>query len=367
MEPFSTSDAGRRTIFLNPASSITDPVPLCSIVIPTYNGRALLETCLASVFRHLPAGRPWATEVIVVDDASTDCTVNWLAAHHPQVRLVCRSANGGFCAAANDGLDAASGQFIQLLNNDTEVTPGWLEAGLAPFADPLVGSVAPLVLVRSDPSRVDSAGDAYTLGGWPTKRGHGQPASRWIERPLEDVFAASGSSAFYRAAGDPSGWRLRLADGLVLRGRRRWLPAPLGRVSLRLQFAVPDSARDLRNFRSRCPRTPAPDRPQRGTCLLVEPSHWPPRRRHHSPRRAFDHPRRLANVSSQVHPLLSRQDRRSPQRPRHSARRKLRADLARSSIAPAHFPVEIRFGRRRPQPPSPTSPSIFTQASSLTS
>ncbi len=49
------------------------------------------------------------------------------------------------------------------------------------------------------------------------------------------------------------------------------------------------------------------------------------------------------------------------------ARRKLRADLARSSIAPAHFPVEIRFGRRRPQPPSPTSPSIFTQASSLTS
>ena len=85
--------------------------------------------------------------------------------------------NGGFCAAANAGIAAAQGRFIQLLNNDTEVTAGWIEAGLAPFADPTVGSVAPLVLVRSDPGRVDSAGDSYALAGWPTKRGHGQPGA----------------------------------------------------------------------------------------------------------------------------------------------------------------------------------------------
>ncbi|MGZ3486130.1 MAG: glycosyltransferase family 2 protein, partial [Isosphaeraceae bacterium] len=169
MEPVSTTEEERQVIGLNTKASGPDPVPLCSIVIPTYNGRALLETCLGSVFRNLPAGRTWATEVIVVDDASTDGTVKWVATHYPPVRLVRRPRNGGFCAAANAGLSAAHGQFIQLLNNDTEVTPGWLEAGLAPFADPTVGSVAPLVLVRSDPSRVDSAGDAYTLAGWPTK------------------------------------------------------------------------------------------------------------------------------------------------------------------------------------------------------
>ncbi len=200
MEPVSTSEEDRQPSGLNARASHPDPVPLCSIVIPTYNGRAFLETCLGSVVRNLPAGRTWATEVIVVDDASTDDTVPWVATHYPQVRLVCRPGNGGFCAAANAGLSAARGHFIQLLNNDTEVTPGWLEAGLAPFADPTVGSVAPLVLVRSDPGRVDSAGDAYTLAGWPTKRGHGQPAADWTDRPLEDVFAASGSSAFYRAA-----------------------------------------------------------------------------------------------------------------------------------------------------------------------
>jgi GT2 family glycosyltransferase len=170
--------------------------PECSIVIPTYNGRALLETCLASLARNMPGDL--AVEVIVSDDGSTDGTAAWLADAHPWVRVVRRTPNAGFVAAANAGIAAARGRFTQLLNNDTEVTPGWLEAGLAPFADPEVGSVAPLVLVRSDPSRVDSAGDTYTFLGWPAKRGHGEPAARWVNHPVDPVFGASGSSAFYR-------------------------------------------------------------------------------------------------------------------------------------------------------------------------
>jgi GT2 family glycosyltransferase len=164
-------------------------------VIPSYNGRALLERCLASVNRHRPSG----IEVIVADDGSTDDSVEWLASRHPDVRVVALKTNGGFCAAANAGLAAARAPIIQLLNNDTEVSEGWIEAGLAPFSDRSVGSVAPLVLVRSDPGRVDSAGDQYALVGWPTKRGHGQPAEHWDTRPTEEVFGASGSSAFYRA------------------------------------------------------------------------------------------------------------------------------------------------------------------------
>ena len=170
--------------------------PRCSVVIPTYNGRTLLETCLASVKKH----RPDDLEVIVVDDGSTDDTRQWLAAKHTDVRLVPRDRNGGFCAAANAGIAAARGEFIQLLNNDVEVTCGWIEAGLGPFADPAVGSVAPLVLVRSDPVRVDSAGDSYALVGWPAKRGHGEPASKWRDRAPGQVFGASGSAAFYRAS-----------------------------------------------------------------------------------------------------------------------------------------------------------------------
>jgi GT2 family glycosyltransferase len=115
------------------------------------------------------------------------------------VRLVCSPKNAGFCAAANAGIAAARGRFIQLLNNDTEVARGWIEAGLTLFSDPTVGSVAPLVVVRSNPRRVDSAGDSYSLAGWPTKRGHGQPSGLFTSRAVEEVFGASGSSAFYRA------------------------------------------------------------------------------------------------------------------------------------------------------------------------
>jgi GT2 family glycosyltransferase len=166
-------------------------------VIPTYNGLRWLEPCLASIARYTPPGFP--LEVIVADDASTDGTANWIADAHPDVRVVRLERNLGFCGAANAGIWASTGAFIQLLNNDAEVTAGWLEAGLAPFADPRVGSVAPLVLIRADPQRVDSAGDRYAAFGWPSKRGHGQSAAVWRNHPPDQVFGASGSSAFYRA------------------------------------------------------------------------------------------------------------------------------------------------------------------------
>lgn len=170
----------------------------CSVVIPSYNGRKLLETCLASIERHRPESI--AVEVIVADDASTDGTTEWLAQAFPWVITVALPENGGFCRTANAGISAARGEFIQLLNNDTEVTAGWIEAGLAPFDDPSIGSVAPLVLFRSDPSLVDSAGDSYTYTGWPYKRGHRQSVDDWSERPREPVLGASASSAFYRSA-----------------------------------------------------------------------------------------------------------------------------------------------------------------------
>jgi glycosyltransferase involved in cell wall biosynthesis len=73
--------------------------PLFSIVIPTYNGRSVLETCLASVHRNLPTGGDCSAEVIVADDASSDGTSDWLREHHPAVRLVRLDRNGGFCAS----------------------------------------------------------------------------------------------------------------------------------------------------------------------------------------------------------------------------------------------------------------------------
>lgn len=171
--------------------------PTLSVVIPTHNGRKLLPSCLGSLRRFRPDGLD--LDVIVVDDASSDGSADWIEAEYPEVRVISLESNGGFCRAANAGIAAARGPIVQLLNNDAEVCEGWAEAGLSPFDDPEVGSVAPLVLVRSDPDRVDSAGDGYAFFGWPNKRGHGQSASRWRFQPTGEVFGASASSAFYRA------------------------------------------------------------------------------------------------------------------------------------------------------------------------
>lgn len=174
------------------------PAPALSIVIPTYNGRRLLEACLASIEWCAPSR--FKIEIIVVDDASTDGTAEWLRRDYPHVRVIRLESNSGFCRAANAGINAATAPVIQMLNNDTEVSTGWIEAGLAPFDDPYVGSVAPLVLSHADPERVDSAGDGYFVFGHPYKRGHRGLAAVWENVHPGEVFGASGSSAFYRAA-----------------------------------------------------------------------------------------------------------------------------------------------------------------------
>ena len=164
-----------------------------SILIPSHRRADLLALCLASVQRHAPPH----TEILVVDDASTGGTVSATVARFRGVRTLRLRRRGGFCVAVNAGLAMATGDILELLNDDTEVTPGWAEPALAWFADPAVGAVAPLVLCGARGERIDSAGDRYFLGGVAGKRGHGQPAATAPARP-EAVFGASGAAAFYR-------------------------------------------------------------------------------------------------------------------------------------------------------------------------
>lgn len=164
-----------------------------SVVIPNYNGIRHLERLLPGLCRHAPRG----TQVLVVDDASTDGSAAWTRRHFPQVEVLALKQNGGFCQAVNAGLEHARGEVIELLNNDTEVSSGWAEACLPHFADPTVGSVAPLVVRMDQPDVIDSAGMAYHLCGWAYDRGHGRKLDAHYLSACE-VFGASGSSGFYR-------------------------------------------------------------------------------------------------------------------------------------------------------------------------
>ena len=98
--------------------------PDVSVIIVTWNGRQHLDVCLASV----EAQRGVAVETIVVDNASTDGTAEYVGGRFPRVKLVRLAENRGFAGGSNAGVREASGRFVAFLNNDTSADPGWLEA-----------------------------------------------------------------------------------------------------------------------------------------------------------------------------------------------------------------------------------------------
>ncbi len=124
----------------------TRPATPVSIVIPVYDRLDLTRQCLTSLWKHTPAG---AAEIIVVDNGSTDGTTEEMRELHEEGRItaVLNEENQGFARACNQGAAAASHPYVLFLNNDTEVSEGWLE----PLVDTLdldarVGAAGSLLL-----------------------------------------------------------------------------------------------------------------------------------------------------------------------------------------------------------------------------
>jgi len=168
---------------------------MLSIVIPTHRRPDLLRACLQAVVRHAPPG----CELVVVDDGSPGGAGSGVAAEFPDVHVSRFSRPVGFVRAVNAGIRASRGDVVELLNDDTEVQPGWADAALRPFADPSVGAVAPLVLTWPGGTVIDSAGDQYYIGGIAGKRCQGETLTDAHLQP-RPVFGASASSGFYRRA-----------------------------------------------------------------------------------------------------------------------------------------------------------------------
>ena len=168
-----------------------------TVVIPSYNGRSLLGECLPALQQAIDrAGLAERSEIIVVDDASTDDTVEWLASQWPDARILANPTNRGFAVTANRGLTTARGSWIALLNNDVVVEPQWLSAAMAHWPGPRIAAVASRIMSASQPGLIEEAGDEYTSVGIPYKAGLYGYADA-IESP-RICFAACGASAFFR-------------------------------------------------------------------------------------------------------------------------------------------------------------------------
>lgn len=170
--------------------------PWVSVIIPNWNGAVHLPTCLESLRR-----QTWRSlEVIVVDNGSVDGSLDLLAREYPEVRVLALGANRGFAGAVNAGIRAARGEFIVLLNNDTEADPHWLEEVVAAFErHPEAGLVASKMLLFDRRDVFHTAGDYYRVDGRPGNRGVWETDRGQYDQE-EYVFSACGGSAAYRRA-----------------------------------------------------------------------------------------------------------------------------------------------------------------------
>ena len=172
-----------------------EPVPDISVVVVNWNRRDYLRACLASLARQRGA----SFEVIVVDNGSSDGSAE-MARSEFGARVIANSDNRGFCAANNQAFAAARGQFIALLNNDTEAEPDFL-AALRPAFDaaPDIGMAAAKVLVWEDPRRIDKVGHLIYPDGQNRGRGTGE-IDRGQYSQVEECLWPDGCAAMYRKA-----------------------------------------------------------------------------------------------------------------------------------------------------------------------
>jgi N-acetylglucosaminyl-diphospho-decaprenol L-rhamnosyltransferase len=198
--------------------------PDVSVIIVTYESRAVLDRCLAQlreqVFRDF--------EVLLVDNGSTDGAAQAAAGQDPSLTLIENGVNLGFAEANNIGAARARGRWLALLNPDAFAEPDWLERLMAAArAWPQVRCFTSLQLAADEPALLDGAGDAMTIMGLPYRMGHRRPR---VPVPQGEVFSPCGAAmlveretfqalggfeaAFFSYCEDADfGWRLRAAGG----------------------------------------------------------------------------------------------------------------------------------------------------------
>jgi GT2 family glycosyltransferase len=167
---------------------------LVSIIVLNYNGRHFLEKCLGSLetqtYRNF--------ETWLVDNGSSDHSVEFVRRSFAWVRIMPLEHNLGFCAGNNAAILASRGKYVALLNNDTIVDPAWLEELVKAIeTDPKAGICASRILSLHEPSVLYAAGDCYSVSGVAYRRGERMRAAGHFEQS-EEVFTACACAALYR-------------------------------------------------------------------------------------------------------------------------------------------------------------------------
>lgn len=185
---------------VEPAVAAAEPaasVPRASVVVVNFNGRHFLERCLGALAAQDFAG---GLEVVLVDNASSDGSAEFVAGRFRDVHVVSASRNLGFAGGNNLGIRAARGRHVVLINNDTRADPGWLAALVATAeADSGAGAVTSKLVFLERPDVIQNAGGIILADGSGADRGAGEVDLGQYDR-REEVFGACGGAVLLNRA-----------------------------------------------------------------------------------------------------------------------------------------------------------------------
>jgi GT2 family glycosyltransferase len=170
--------------------------PQVTVAITNYNGRELLEVLMPSLQRQTL--RPSAT--VVVDDCSSDDSLEYLRQHWPDVRVRQLPRRSNVTVAMNECLRAGQTEFVVLLNNDIELDPDCLAELVAALrAHPQAAASAAKLRDYHDRRLLDGAGDVLLWRGAAIRRGQGKLDDGRYDEPSA-IFAACGAVVAYRTS-----------------------------------------------------------------------------------------------------------------------------------------------------------------------
>jgi len=169
---------------------MTIKTPKISIIIVNYNGKDYLENCLSSIFKTEYQN----FEVIVVDNASTDGSVQQIRQTFPTTKIIFNKKNLG-SAGRNSGIVHAQGGFVVLLDSDTIVSPNWLSEFMAAFEKKGYGMYQGKLLFMDQPNKINSAGCMLNIFGFSYARGSGEIDKAQYDKS-EKINFTSGACTF---------------------------------------------------------------------------------------------------------------------------------------------------------------------------
>jgi N-acetylglucosaminyl-diphospho-decaprenol L-rhamnosyltransferase len=166
--------------------------PEITVIVVNFNGGDWIARCMASLARQTHQN----FETILVDNASSDGSLDRIAEKPDRLTILRESENHGFAKGNNIAARIAKGQWIALLNPDAEAAPDWLTSLMrAVAARPSHRVVASLQIATQDANILDGAGDCYLAYGYAWRGGFGRPVSD--TPPAGECFAPCGAAALY--------------------------------------------------------------------------------------------------------------------------------------------------------------------------